>query len=352
MEKEAGSTQGFQVVTDSNNLSINLIRIISTFLVVMAHINSNGEPKWSRVFYYTITRMGAPLFFMCIGYLLLSKRETITEFLKKHLLPLLISFFVWSAIYDFIGNGVFQNGITSLQAVKTFLHIIKSTTVGYYWFFYSLIGMYLFVPVLWVFLPKNRSSEINYYIGLWLLGFSIMPFVRSAIGMDYYGLEPPFVQRYLGYFLLGYYLAGLQIQAKFPLFALGLFAMCFAFSFSVFYFNLPPTDNEDFFRSYMSINIVCMTGSFYALMNWAGKYLPEKTSVALEIIDQSIFGIYLSHLIILGKIQTSMVSMGLQGGIFSVAPVIALVTFVISFLLITLLRKIPVIKYAIPQIGK
>jgi surface polysaccharide O-acyltransferase-like enzyme len=352
MKKETRPTQDFQVVTNNNNLSINLIRIISTFLVVLAHINSNGEPKWLKDFYYTVTRMGVPLFFMCIGYLLLSKRETIAEFLKKHLLPLLISFFVWSAIYAFIGDGVFQNGITSLQAFKTFLHIIKSATVGYYWFFYSLIGMYLFVPILWVFLPKNRTKEINYYIGLWLLGFSIMPFVRSAIGMDYYGLEPPFVQRYLGYFLLGYYLAGLRMQARFPFFALGLFAVSFAFSFSVFYFNLPPTDNEDFFRSYMSINIVCMAASLYMLLNWAGNYLPENISIPLEIIDQSIFGIYLGHLIVLGKIQTLMTVMGLQGGFFSVVPVIALVAFIISFLLITLLRKIPVINYAIPHIGK
>jgi surface polysaccharide O-acyltransferase-like enzyme len=351
MEKEVCPILNVQVVTNKN-ISINLIRIISTFLVVMAHVSSNGEPEWIRVFYYTITRMGAPLFFMCIGYLLLSKRETIVEFLKKHLLPLLISFLVWSAIYDFMANGFFQNGITFLRAFKIFLHIIKSATVGYYWFFYSLIGLYLFVPILWVFLPKNRSNEINYYIGLWLLGFSIMPFVRSAIGMDYYGLEPPFVQRYLGYFLLGYYLAGLQIQAKFPLFALGLFAACFAFSFSVFYFNLPPTDNEDFFRSYMSINIVCMAASFYALLNWAGKYLPEKISVPLEIIDQSVFGIYLGHLIILGKIRTAMISMGLQSSIFLATPVIALITFVASFLVITLLRKIPIIKYAVPQIGK
>jgi len=351
MEKETRPTQDSQIV-NNNNLTINLIRFIATFLVVLAHINSSGESKWITVFYYTITRMGAPLFFMCIGYLLLSKRDTTTEFLKKHLLPLLISFFVWSAIYDFMANGVFQKGITLVQAFKTFLHIIKSSTVGYYWFFYSLIGMYLFVPILWIFLPKERSKEINYYIGLWLLGFSIMPFVRSAIGMDYYGLEPPFVQRYLGYFLLGYYLADLQTRAKFPLFALGLFVMSFAFSFSVFYFNLPPTDNEDFFRSYMSINIICMSASFYALMYWAGKYLPEKFSVPLEIIDQSVFGIYLGHLIVLSKIQTLITSMGLQGGFFSTAPVIALVTFIISFLLITLLRKIPIIKYAIPQVGK
>jgi surface polysaccharide O-acyltransferase-like enzyme len=80
--------------------------------------NQSGQ----EFFYYTVTRMGMLLFFMCIGYLLFSKQETIAEFLKKHLLPLLISFFVWSAIYDFMGNGVFQNGITSLQALKTLLH--------------------------------------------------------------------------------------------------------------------------------------------------------------------------------------------------------------------------------------
>ncbi|MCJ7482065.1 MAG: acyltransferase family protein [Thermodesulfovibrionales bacterium] len=165
MEKAACSTSDFQVV-NNNNLAINLIRIISTFLIVLAHINSNGESRWISVFYYTLTRMGVPLFFMCIGYLLLSKPETIAEFLKKHLLPLLISFFVWSAIYDFMSNDIFQNGITLHQAFKTFLHIIKSATVGYYWFFYSLIGIYLFVPVLWAFLPQKRSNEINYYIGL------------------------------------------------------------------------------------------------------------------------------------------------------------------------------------------
>jgi surface polysaccharide O-acyltransferase-like enzyme len=289
---------------------------------------------------------------MGVGYLLLAQRQSTLQFYIKHFLPLILAFFFWSALYDLIGNDFYTDNFSIETIIKLFFHILRSATVGYYWFFYPLIAIYLFVPVLWVFLPEKPDRVIYYYIGLWVLGFAIMPFIRSAINMKNYGLEPYLLQRYVGYFILGYYLAQTGTRQAFPWLAAGIFLTAFSFSYAVFYFNLPPTDNEDFFRSYMSFNIIAMTCSFYILIHWLARFVPQRSLRLLEFMDEHTFGIYLSHLMILGFIITELKGYDLLTGLLSYSIILASVAFIVSFLLVAILRKIPLVKHIVPHLGK
>lgn len=321
----------------------------------MAHVGVSwgSGTKYTYTIYYTITRAGVPLFFMTTGYLLLSQQENVAVFAKKHFLPVLFSFFFWSTAYALIGSDALDKGITSQSIWKLFLHILRSATVGYFWFFYSLIGLYLFVPILRLIIAKNHITAINYYIILWFLSFAIAPMIRTFVDMDY-GLEAPLVQRYLGYFLLGYCLGQAQDGERGLLYVLAIFLASILFTFAVFYFDLPPTDNEDFFRSYMSFNIIGMASSFFLILKWFGKSIGPRLSRVLEIIDQTTFGIYLTHLIILNWMINNAELFGLsppyQTALF--VPVVTLGAFLTSSIITGLLRKIPIIKYTVPQLGK
>jgi surface polysaccharide O-acyltransferase-like enzyme len=66
-----------------NQRWLDLIRVLSAFLVVLAHINTLYKgPSWgpSPSFYFGATRVAVPLFFMASGYLLLSKNEPLIIF--------------------------------------------------------------------------------------------------------------------------------------------------------------------------------------------------------------------------------------------------------------------------------
>jgi surface polysaccharide O-acyltransferase-like enzyme len=334
---------------------INLVRIIATFLIVMAHFDPRwgGGLDWIQTLYYTLTRAGVPLFFMSTGYLLLSQQESILSFTRKHLLPFLLSFFVWSSFYDLQANDILHKGTTWLGIVKTFLHVLRNATIGYFWFFYPLIGLYIFTPLLRLIIKTDQKKVVIYYIGLWFLSFAIAPILRYVIDLKY-GYEAPLVQRYLGYFLLGYCLMAKQDSPKCHYYALGIFLSSFLFTFAVFFFNLPPTDNEDFFRSYMSFNIISLSASLFLTLKSIGLFLPVSLHDWLEQIDRTTFGIYLIHPIIAGWIFNGAQLFGatLPYETAIISPVVSLGVFLVSAFVTAILQKIPLINHTIPQLGK
>ena len=339
----------------SNDFSrISLVRVFAIFLIVLAHVSGwGGDVKWTSALYYTITRMGVPLFFMCTGYFLLSEQQGIYTFFKKHLFPLLISFFVWSAIYDMMGDNVFAKEIPILAFLKIFLRTLHTARIGYFWFYYALIGLYFFIPIMRHIIAKARNMDIFYILGLWFFDFAIIPIIRSMVSIKY-GLEISIATRYLGYFLLGYYLPRLQITPRNLIFTLGVLIISFSFTYTVFYFNLPPTDNEDFFRSYLSFNIIFMAVSSFIVIYWIGKRLPTILFGLFEFFDRTTFGIYLMHLIVMGWIATAWKSLGFHAvyGSPLIIPTIATITLLISSAITYMLQKIPLINNAVPRLGK
>src|SRR5215216_3311907 len=80
---------------------VQLIRFLSAFLVVVAHVNHWGAgPRSAVIFYYTLSRNGVPLFFLISGYLLLSKQEDLSVFFRKRAARIVVPFLVWSILYD------------------------------------------------------------------------------------------------------------------------------------------------------------------------------------------------------------------------------------------------------------
>ena len=327
---------------------IDVMRFLAAFLVILAHVDGwSQSPRLAYDFYYTISRIAVPLFFLLSGHLLLSKEEPISVFLKKRFTRIAIPFLVWSIIYDvFYSHSFMDTGITLDAVLKLFIRIIRGPRGGHLWFMYFLIGLYILTPVLRVFVSKAQKIDLFYYIGLWFLAMPIMHIIEGLTPIKN-AFEIYNSGGYLGYFLLGYYLGGLENTAQNLRRGLILFTVGFLTSLAVFYFNIPPYDNELPFRSYTSLNIIIMSLGAFMLIKSTG----EKTSPFIAKITRqggtASFGIYLIHLLVMTEMATIWTSWGydLQAGNAAIVlPLVAITAFIISWVLVYLIQKIPLLR--------
>src|SRR5258706_10975281 len=168
---------------------IDLIRALGAFLVVLAHVQYSGNGSGLiQIYYYALTRVAVPLFFMASGNLLLSKNEPYLDFFKKRLLKVFIPFVVWSVIYlVWKGEALYKPILTILKTYA--LGIIRGPRENHLWFFYELFGLYLFTPILRVFVEKASLKDLSYFCGIWfvLVPFAnlVQEFTPIKIGFEY-----------------------------------------------------------------------------------------------------------------------------------------------------------------------
>jgi surface polysaccharide O-acyltransferase-like enzyme len=143
----------------------------------------------------------APGFFIISGALLLrpsSTEEPIRTFLKKRaksILPpfLAASFFYY--IYAHWENLNFWSFLANVFGQSQYYHL---------WFFYTMMGLYLVVPVLRPLITPQNRTKIEYLLVLWILGTGIVPIIQKFTPVRI-SILPSMFSDYSGYFLFGAY---------------------------------------------------------------------------------------------------------------------------------------------------
>ena len=331
---------------------VDFLRVTATFLVVLAHIGAWGSgPGWADAFFYTLSRNGVPLFFMLSGFLLLPKEEDTWIFLKKRAWKILIPFFFWSVVYDVYSNqALAESGLTLESAFRMFVRMLRGPRAPHLWYLYALIGLYLFTPILRLFIAKARKSEVWYYITLWLLAVPVFLVVQGFTPIRS-GFELYYFSGYVGYFLLGLALGQMELNPKVVGWAVTLFITGFAVTIIVVSLNLFPDLDEAVLRTYFSLNVVAMSASAFLLLKQLGRRVSPTAEGMLVTLSRSSFGIYLVHMLVLGWVLQAAPLIGLSqssGPSLLAMPLAALIVFMISFLITHLLRLIPVVKTIVP----
>lgn len=339
-----------KIITEAKEKAqwVDIARFLAAFLVVLAHVNGWGSQSNLPIsFYYIISRAGVPIFFLISGFLLLSKDDELFTFLKKRISKILIPFLIWSIVYDVIQSQPFdQTGVTLQSAASMIIRIIRGPRAGHLWFLYHLIGLYLLVPILRVFVKHTHTLGLYYYITLWVFVMSILPIIEEFTPIQN-GFEIYSTGGYVGYFLLGYYIGNMENSKKLLHWGVGLFLSGFISSFVIFYFNVPPYDNELIFRSYPSLNIILMSLGAFILMRIFGEKSPSSIGEISNRVGRLSFGIYLIHMLILASMQIAWKRLGFEpqsGNPWIVIPLVALVAFSISWIFSYVISKIPVIQ--------
>jgi surface polysaccharide O-acyltransferase-like enzyme len=331
---------------------VDFLRVVATFLVVLAHIGVwGGGPGWADAFFYTLSRIGVPLFFMLSGYLLLPKEEDTWSFLKKRASKILIPFFFWSVVYDVYSNqALAETGLTLESVFRMLVRILRGPRAPHLWYLYALIGLYLFTPILRLFIAKARKLDVWYYIILWLLAVPVFLIVQGFTPIRS-GFELYYFSGYVGYFLLGLALGGLELKPKVIWLAASLFILGFVATFTVVSLNLFPDLDEAVLRTYFSLNVVAMSASAFLLLKQPRDRILPSADGLLFSISRASFGIYLIHWLVVGWVLQAGQLIGISrstGPSLLAMPLAALVVFVISFLITHVLRMIPVLKTIVP----
>lgn len=339
---------------------IDLTRVLAIFLVVMIHVMENIVNRWNEYpadiqnianFYNSLTRMSVPLFFMSSGWLLLRKSESLRDFFTKRWVKVVFPFAVWSLIYLIWGCG-----ITLAGCKPTFISrlIFIHGTYHHLWFMYPLIGLYLITPLLRLMISPDKKYLLWYFVVLWIL-FEPIASIADQFFDFRTNFAPPMLTEFIGFFILGYLLGEMNLSKRifFVSGIVWLISTLFV-GISTYFLNLHSEQFDYFFYYFLSLPVVISSISGFILFRWLADHSVIATGWVRSLIKTlapASFGIYLVHILVLEIIDNRnpffRINTDIGNPIWSI-PVVSLLVFFISFLIVFLMHKIPILKKIVP----
>ena len=340
---------------------VDLIRVVAIFLVVVIHVSGQLTNIWGKIpvdqwiiadIYGGIARVAVPLFFMISGYLLLPRSESLSVFYTKRMLKILIPFLVWSLIY--LGWYCGNHPNTCTPSLAWDLLLVQGT---YYhlWFLYSLISIYLILPVLRLMIKPDTDNRILWYlIVLWLI---FQPVLTSAHKFWNFSikLNAPLATGFVCYFVLGYLLAEITLSRTRIILSTAIWVIGTLITiFGTYLFTRNSGQFEGFFYDFVSINVILISSAAFLLLRWVSERKPftsPNAQAMLRTIATRTFGIYLIHILIIEVLSSWIPFLhinSLMGNAIWSVPLVSTVVFTLSFLIVRILQKIPILKYIVP----
>jgi surface polysaccharide O-acyltransferase-like enzyme len=284
---------------------------------------------------------------MISGALLLNdKRElSFQEFFKKRTSKVFIPFIGWSVLFYLYGvyAGYFPTSI--IEGIKLF---INNGITYHFWFLYMIIGLYLITPLIKILVGHAQKRHIQYFLILWIYASFITRLTSYFIGMEF-TIELYFVTDYVGYFILGYYLSHYEIQPRMRILAYIGLIVGLVGTYLLTYFYTVKADGSlsQFWYDYFSPNVLLVSIGFFVLFRYNSN--TWKLPSLFSEVNKASFGIYIIHFWLLNHYLWRIFPKVNE----SFHPLIAiplniLITFILSVMIIAILRRIPIIKKLVP----
>lgn len=303
---------------------------------ILGQYNELSTYTWNiGNFYDSLTRFCVPIFFMLSGALLLNKDYELTYFIKKRFLKIIPPFIFWSlvyVIYDIIKGDKDFNSI--IEVVYFFIRNIFHGSQYHLWFIYTIMGLYLFVPILRKWIKNSTQKEILYFLGIWVITIIYgIPHLKGYLPKIYLIN----FSGYLGYMVLGYYLSQLKPQKKYLSSILIVIGVLITIT-GTHYFTIKSSSFNSYFYGYLTPNVLSASVGVFLLFKEL-KINSKRINTALEFISKYSFGIYLSHVLVLRSFTEVGFNWRFSNAIFSI-PLITIVTITISAVIIHFGKKI------------
>ena len=171
-------------------LSFDLIRIVAIAMVVMIHVSAYVVTYFTETdnatfvvgnIFNALGRAGTPMFMMLTGALLLDeKREKPARtFYRKNLLSiclLLVFWLVFYATWRQVIMPLIQGKTIDMQLFWDYLLRLNGRW-KHLWYLFMLVGAYILLPVLRLFVKKENK---DYILGLIILSVVVQFGVQTA----------------------------------------------------------------------------------------------------------------------------------------------------------------------------
>lgn len=334
----------------------DFVRNIGILLVILGHVSGVVAQRWESVshadwnagnVYNVIARACVPLLFMVSGALLLPRQESIRDFYRKRFQKVIFPFLFWSVLYLLWKAGGFA-GYTLWEAVKIILLALVTRPAEYHlWFMYELFAIYMLTPILRVLVNSGKNEILWYFTAIWFIFGPLLRALQYFVRTDFI-FDLGYLTGYIGYFVLGYLLALIPIR-KWMLWASAfvyIISAVFTGYVTLFYTGIAGK-LVDYFQYLLGLNIVLLSVSAYILLKAAGEAIfssphPRLAKWAVGLTSAS-FGMYLIHVFVLNSLREVSIS-PVDGPAIYMIPVTTFVVFVISWILIAILQRIPILR--------
>lgn len=318
----------------------DLLRIISTFTVVLLHVNAifinfdymyYGYNDIIKAIVDLITRFAVPCFVMSSGAFLLNnpKNKNFKEFYAKTFykigIPFLVALtflFLYSLITCILWKGDLLKVVVDLLAGDIYN----------LWFMYMLVGLYLVTPI--IIRLKEAISNKAYIITsvVWMF-FAIVSQLTTSYRLAYsFGV----IFSYLAYFILGNVIYENCRKYKNSFLFFLATVLTFAISFVIRFitgFNDKSCILNPYKVSFMPSIVLVSVFIFIAFSN-------IKITVDFKRLPEKTYTMYLYHSFVYNMIFIIMDNLGIPIKEVLTIPVITILTFVISWLVSTIYLKV------------
>lgn len=334
---------------------ISNLRVIATLSVIILHVAAElllttftnpPNVSWNVAnIYDSLVRYCVPVFVMITGALMLPQEIELSVFFQKRFKRVLIPFLFWSLVYifnSFWSDVRIGNTYTPILAIKKVINYFLFGASYHLWYIYMLIGLYLFMPILSKWIRNCPEKEIVYFLFVW--------FFAVTIGRITYfsNFKLMYFTGYIGYLVLGYYLANnkfKQTPRKTAFYALALIIVGFLSTATLTYFF---SVKKGFFYEgaydYFNPNVMMIAIGVFLLFKSIPPFRNKTLLKIISTIDQYSYGIYLVHVLVLIYLNKA----GINGHIIHPVigiPITSILCLSISTLLVYLVRKLPLGKF-------
>lgn len=301
-------------VLQKRNYSLDVMRIVAVFAVVMIHCSGSFVANYSPVtiefvignLLNSISRIGVPLFLMISGSLFLDEHKEITvkNILSKNVKSMAIITLVWAVIYAMaykVALPFLRNEAVDIK------NVIEGIATGHYhmWYLYMIMGIYLITPFLKKFVCEKNKELVLLFIIISFCAQFLAPVINamSALGMNLSFINSwieqfnlGFFNGYITYYLAGWYIVHIGIKQKWLtnlIYLLGAMALV-----SIIVFVQFTGDRSNAYANIGAPVFIYSVSVFLALNNIKWKF-KENTNKKVVELSKLTFGVYIIHVMVL-----------------------------------------------------
>lgn len=276
----------------------DFLRAFAIIAVIICHVDHFFGPLTgttqiiAQMTFHDIGRIGVPIFLMISGALLLNREyPDLGQFLKKRFARIIYPFIFWIILI--------LAQLTYYGYNQTFIWNVFIGEPSITWYFWVLIGIYLFLPILNSFVKEYGENGLKYFLAIWFMIMVLKTFNSYPLWANF---DLSYFAGYVGYPILGYYLANKEFKVTDAKMCIAGF-VTLLISLGVFvYLNYYSSNLINLI--YQNIPIIFMGSGLFIFVRYLDK-LNKFNSIKDNFVGKAIislsvcsYGMYFSHVLV------------------------------------------------------
>lgn len=207
---------------------LDFLRVIASVFIIIIHVTSVGLRE-SQLYSFdynvnlilnSISRWALPMFFMISGALFLNPNKNIDKtYLIRKIKRIVLCIIFWGFFYSILDQMIYSS--LTIKSIPIAIYGIITNHTGYHlWFLYTLLMLYIGVPIFRIITKNSSKKQLQYILLVWIIVNVFLQSINEVASIRFnieelFSFESYSIYGYSGWFLLGYYLFEYNFEKKY-----------------------------------------------------------------------------------------------------------------------------------------